>query len=108
MREKKHQALQHVVVYVEYVVYLGHPHVELQLTLFLWQKPLPYRAVPMIVIPRVRKVRVALTVFRFTQRKWRTYHRATRLGLSGLPRVVDSSVAFDGVYGDSLVGSLDT
>ena len=31
MREKKHQILQHVVVYVEYVVYVGHPHVELQL-----------------------------------------------------------------------------
>jgi len=40
MREKKHQVLQHVVVYVEYVVYLGHPHVELQLMLFLWQNPL--------------------------------------------------------------------
>ncbi len=31
MREKKRRALQHVVAYVEYVVYVGHPHVELQL-----------------------------------------------------------------------------
>ena len=31
MREKKRQALQHVVAYVAYVVYVGHPHVELQL-----------------------------------------------------------------------------
>ena len=31
MREKEHQALQYVVVYVEYVVYVGHPHIELQL-----------------------------------------------------------------------------
>ena len=31
MREKKRRALQHVVAYVEYVVYVGHPYVELQL-----------------------------------------------------------------------------
>jgi len=31
MREKKRRALQHVVAYVAYVVYVGHPHVELQL-----------------------------------------------------------------------------
>ncbi len=31
MREKERYALPHVVVYVEYVVYVGHPYVELQL-----------------------------------------------------------------------------
>jgi len=35
MREKKHPALQHVVAYGEYVVYAGHPYVELQLTALL-------------------------------------------------------------------------
>jgi len=32
MREKERYALPHVVVYVEYVVYVGHPYVELQLS----------------------------------------------------------------------------
>jgi len=31
MRGKERDALPHVVVYVEYVVYVGHPYVELQL-----------------------------------------------------------------------------
>ncbi len=31
MREKERYALPHVVVYVDYVVYVGHPYVELQL-----------------------------------------------------------------------------
>ncbi len=36
MREKERYALPHVVVYVEYVVYVGHPYVELQLMHLLW------------------------------------------------------------------------
>ena len=35
MRGKERDALPHVVVYVEYVVYVGHPYVELQLTALL-------------------------------------------------------------------------
>ncbi len=35
MRGKERDALPHVVVYVEYVVYVGHPYVELQLMRFL-------------------------------------------------------------------------
>jgi hypothetical protein len=35
MREKERYALPHVVVYVEYVVYVGHPYVELQLRAIL-------------------------------------------------------------------------
>jgi len=31
MREKERQMPQHVVAYVAYVVYVGYPHVELQL-----------------------------------------------------------------------------
>ncbi len=38
MRGKERDALPHVVVYVEYVVYVGHPYVELQLMRFLWHR----------------------------------------------------------------------
>jgi len=37
MRGKERDALPHVVVYVEYVVYVGHPYVELQLMRVLWR-----------------------------------------------------------------------
>jgi len=43
MRGKERDALPHVVVYVEYVVYVGHPYVELQLIMQLVEKPLPVR-----------------------------------------------------------------
>jgi len=39
MRGKERDALPHVVVYVEYVVYVGHPYVELQLIVLLGTFP---------------------------------------------------------------------